>query len=67
LALHLSLGVKSPRERDDQAAAAEINQGDEGSALWKPKARWLIRRILELRPSSRPLDRLSRANKDPQW
>src|SRR3954469_4020073 len=25
-----------------------------GSALWKPKARWLMRRILELRPSRRP-------------
>src|SRR5215208_1808267 len=42
------LGVKSPRGRHDQAAAAKINQGGEGSALWKPKARWLIRRILEL-------------------
>src|SRR5687768_10512414 len=27
-----------------------------GSGLWKPKARWLIRRILELRPSRRPFE-----------
>src|SRR5512132_2048744 len=31
-----------------------------GSAEWKPKARWLMRRILLLRPSRRPLVR-------PRW
>ena len=28
-----------------------------GSAEWKPKLRWLIRRMRLLRPSRRPLDR----------
>jgi len=45
----------SSRELDRDAGAAEVDEGDQGSAEWKPKLRWLMRRMRLLRPSRRPL------------